>query len=92
MSGIITDQHLIERDRLGRTLTFMARIVADGWAAREQGIAIDRETAVLVDAVGRRHDRRERRITRRRTPTSSAAARRRSVAPKTPLTYRNLDV
>ena len=30
MDGIITDQHLIERDRLGRTLTFMARIVSDG--------------------------------------------------------------
>src|SRR5262245_1848032 len=27
MQGIITDQHLIERDRLGRTLTFMARVV-----------------------------------------------------------------
>jgi cyanophycinase len=49
MGGIITDQHLIERDRLGRTLTFMARIVAAGWAAESKAIAIDRETAVLVD-------------------------------------------
>jgi cyanophycinase len=49
LQGIITDQHLIERDRLGRTLTFMARIVADGWASESKAIAIDRETAVLVD-------------------------------------------
>ena len=49
LHGIITDQHLIERDRMGRTLTFMARIVADGWAAESKAIAIDRETAVLVD-------------------------------------------
>ena len=49
LEGLITDQHLIERDRLGRTLTFMARIVADGWSAESKAIAIDRETAVLVD-------------------------------------------
>src|SRR5919106_221540 len=52
MSGLITDQHLIERDRLGRTLTFMARIVADGWATESRAIAIDRETAGLLDLAG----------------------------------------
>lgn len=52
MSGLITDQHLIERDRIGRTLTFMARIVQDGWATESRSIAIDRETAVLVEASG----------------------------------------
>src|SRR6188472_25472 len=52
MSGLISDQHLIERDRLGRTLAFMARIVQDGWQAESRSIAIDRETAVLVDARG----------------------------------------
>ena len=52
LDAIITDQHLIERDRLGRTLTFMARIVQDGWASESRSIAIDRETAVLVDASG----------------------------------------
>jgi cyanophycinase len=25
MAGLITDQHFVERDRMGRTLTFMAR-------------------------------------------------------------------
>ena len=52
MGGLITDQHLIERDRLGRTLTFMARLVTDGWTTDPRAIAIDRETAVLVDAGG----------------------------------------
>jgi cyanophycinase len=52
MFGLITDQHLIERDRIGRTLTFMARIVQDGWATESRSIAIDRETAVLVEASG----------------------------------------
>ena len=53
LQGFITDQHLIDRDRLGRTPTFMARIVADGWAPESRVIAIDRETAVLVEASGR---------------------------------------
>ena len=52
LAGLITDQHLIERDRLGRTLTFMARLVIDGWTTDPRAIAIDRETAVLVDADG----------------------------------------
>ena len=30
-AGIITDQHLIERDRMGRTVAFLARLVHDGW-------------------------------------------------------------
>jgi cyanophycinase len=52
LSGIITDSHFVERDRLGRTLAFLARIVEDGWAPRARAIAIDRETAVLVEADG----------------------------------------
>src|SRR6185369_6311197 len=48
-AGIITDQHLIERDRMGRTVTFLARLVHDGWTAEGLAIAADRETAVHVD-------------------------------------------
>lgn len=51
MTGIITDQHLIERDRMGRTLTFMARLAVES-SAQIRAIAIDRETAVLVDGAG----------------------------------------
>jgi cyanophycinase-like exopeptidase len=91
MSGIITDQHLIERDRLGRTLTFMARIVADGWATESRAIAIDRETAVLVDEVGQATV-----VANVDHPTPYAYFIRggvpQEVAPKVPLTYMDLDV
>jgi cyanophycinase len=91
MQGIITDQHLIERDRIGRTLTFMARIVADGWAPESKAIAIDRETAVLVEESGRATI-----VTNADHPTPFAYFMRggapQVVTPKTPLTYLNVDV
>ena len=91
MDGIITDQHLIERDRLGRTLTFMARIVADGWATQSKAIAIDRETAVLVEADGH-----ATLVANADHPTPFAYFIRggapQVVAPGTPLTYQNLQV
>jgi cyanophycinase len=91
MQGIITDQHLIERDRLGRTLTFMARIVSDGWAPESKAIAIDRETAVLVEASGKATI-----VANADHPTPFAYFIRGGtpeiVTPKTPLTYLNLDV
>lgn len=49
LAGIITDQHLQERDRLGRTLVFLARLIADGWTERARAIAADRETALHID-------------------------------------------
>jgi cyanophycinase len=90
MDGIITDQHLIERDRLGRTLTFMARVVADGWAAESRAIAIDRETAVLIDVAGRATI-----VANADHPTPYAYFLRGGVpevvAPQTPLTYTGID-
>ena len=91
MGGLITDQHLIERDRLGRTLAFMARIVQDGWQAESRSIAIDRETAVLVDAAGGATI-----VANPDHPTPYAyftrGGRPEVCEPKTPLTYRNLAV
>ena len=34
LEGVLTDQHLQERDRIGRTLALLARIMKDGWSAR----------------------------------------------------------
>jgi cyanophycinase len=51
LGGLITDQHLQERDRMGRTVTFLARLVKDGWTAQGRAIAADRETALHVDPV-----------------------------------------
>ena len=91
MGGLISDQHLIERDRLGRTLAFMARIVQDGWQTESRSIAIDRETAVLVDASGDATI-----VANPDHPTPYAYFIRGGIPevclPKTPLTYRNLDV
>jgi cyanophycinase-like exopeptidase len=91
LDGLITDQHLIERDRLGRTLAFMARIVQDGWQEESRSIAIDRETAVLVDALGDATI-----VANADHPTPYAYFIRGGTPevcqPKTPLTYRNLEV
>ncbi len=52
MTGVITDAHLVTRDRMGRLVTFLARLSADGWAGWQtlRGIGVDEETAVVVDA------------------------------------------
>jgi cyanophycinase len=46
------DSHFVTRDRLGRSLAFLARIVNNGWATQPRGIGIDEETAILVAANG----------------------------------------
>ncbi len=55
LRGVITDSHVIERGRLGRTVAFMARLSRDGWLADRpaRAIAVDRATAVLVEPDGR---------------------------------------
>ena len=42
------DSHFVTRDRMGRSLVFLARIVNNGWAAQPRAIGIDEETALLV--------------------------------------------
>jgi len=46
------DSHFVTRDRLGRSLVFLARIVNNGWAAQPRAIGIDEETALLVLPTG----------------------------------------
>jgi len=47
----ITDDHFSARDRMGRLLSFVARIVQDEWVplADARGIALDQHAALLVD-------------------------------------------
>jgi cyanophycinase len=52
MEGIITDTHFAKRDRLGRLLVFMARIIQDGWAPRIRAIGVDERAAVSLDVDG----------------------------------------
>jgi cyanophycinase-like exopeptidase len=46
------DSHFVTRDRMGRSLVFLARIVNNGWAAQPRGIGIDEQTALLVTPDG----------------------------------------
>jgi cyanophycinase len=94
MFGIIADQHVEERDRIGRTVTFLARIVTDGWTAPGDGkaIAIDRETVVLVEPNGTATILANRGHKTpfawfMRTPGPPEVCR-----PKTPLTFHNVAV
>jgi cyanophycinase len=52
LKGVITDSHFSQRERMGRSIAFLARIVQDGWAKEVHGIGIDETTAVLVDETG----------------------------------------
>ena len=49
LENVITDQHLQERDRIGRTVALLARLQKDGWSSLPRAIAADRETAVHID-------------------------------------------
>ncbi len=53
LKNLITDSHFAKRDRMGRTLGFLARIVKDGWSASPREVAIDEKSAVLVEADGK---------------------------------------
>ncbi len=49
----ITDSHFVARDRMGRLVTFLARIIEDGWARQARGIGVDEGTSLAVDQSGR---------------------------------------
>jgi cyanophycinase len=53
LKNTLTDTHFAKRDRLGRSLGFLARIVSDGWSANPREIAVDERNAVLVEATGK---------------------------------------
>jgi cyanophycinase len=52
LANTITDSHFTQRDRMGRLLVFMSRILTDGWATQVRGIGVDEGTAVLVEPDG----------------------------------------
>jgi cyanophycinase len=52
LRNTITDTHFAKRDRLGRLLVFMARIVQDKMAPEVRGIGVDERSAALLDADG----------------------------------------
>ena len=52
LANLITDSHFVTRDRLGRTVTFLARLQQDGWATSPRAIAVDEGSALGVTASG----------------------------------------
>ncbi|MFZ0638601.1 MAG: cyanophycinase [Candidatus Acidiferrales bacterium] len=52
LHGVITDTHFHARDRLGRLLVFMARILESGDAKKIRAIGVDQHTAFLLDPDG----------------------------------------
>ncbi|MGC2528783.1 MAG: cyanophycinase, partial [Candidatus Acidiferrum sp.] len=52
LAGVITDTHFVKRDRMGRLLVFLARILQDGWATQVRAIAVEQDAAVLLEPDG----------------------------------------
>lgn len=53
MRGVVTDSHFSARGRLGRLITFMARMQAENEVEQLVGIGVDERTALCLDAEGR---------------------------------------
>jgi cyanophycinase len=53
LQNLLTDSHFAKRDRMGRSLGFLARIMQNGWSKSPREIAIDEKSAVLVEGDGK---------------------------------------
>lgn len=51
LGGVITDAHLVTRDRMGRLVTFLARMIKDYGqpVGTARGIGVDEATALVID-------------------------------------------
>ena len=49
LANTITDTHFVRRDRMGRLVVFLARILQDGWTDRVRAIAVEEDAAVLLE-------------------------------------------
>ena len=52
LANTITDSHYSQRDRQGRHITFLARLMKDNGYTTVKGIGVDEQTAVCIDAAG----------------------------------------
>lgn len=86
LARTITDSHLDARDRMGRLVTFMARVVNDGWTRSARGVGVDVETALLVE------NGQATRVGAGSAYFLQTVGLPQVCAPKTPLTYLNVGV
>ena len=52
MQNTITDSHYTQRDRQGRHITFLAKMMKDFGSKKVKGIGVDEKTAVCIDEKG----------------------------------------
>lgn len=52
MGDVLTDQHFVVRDRMGRLMAMLARQIQDGRGPLALGVAADEETSIVVDQNG----------------------------------------
>ena len=83
----ITDTHFVKRDRQGRLLGFLARIVRDGLAPEVRGIGVDERAAVLLEPDGS-----AKVVGTGKAAYFYSAGRPDVCAAGKPLTYRNMNV
>jgi cyanophycinase len=86
LTRAITDSHLDAHDRMGRLVTFMARVVNDGWTGMARGVGVDVETALLVE------NGQATRVGVGSAYFLQTVGLPQVCAPKTPLTYQNIGV
>lgn len=87
LAGVIGDPHFGARDRMGRDLAFLCRVAANGWSNAPRGIAVDEQTALLIDAQGVGSVVGSGNVYFLRAPGLPEVC-----SSKTPLTYRNIAV
>jgi cyanophycinase len=83
----ITDDHFVARDRMGRLITFLARIIQDGQAPQVSAIATDEKTAFLMEPDGSGTIAGTGAAYFLRTPGPPEVCK-----PNTPLTFNNISV
>ena len=52
LKGTIVDTHFYQDDRMGRAMTFVARLLRDGMTDRALAIGIDEDTSLVIDRQG----------------------------------------
>lgn len=87
LRGMFTDDHFAARDRMGRLIAFLARIIRDGDASQVSAIATDEKTAFLMEPDGHGVVAGSGALYFLRTAGSPEVCK-----PETPLTFRNVSV
>jgi cyanophycinase len=87
LAGTITDDHFVTRNRMGRLVTFLARMVESGAVHQAFGIALNENTAFLMEPNGEGGVAGSGTVYFLRTPGPPEVC-----APETPVTYTGLSV